>query len=273
MLTKVEVRTPQGTLLNLPLQDVSNGFIIEDIKGLGPVKATLVSSSFAGMDGQQFQSSRRESRNIVMKIGLEPDYSVDSVEDLRHRLYEFFMPKAQVDLRFCMSNTLELDISGRVETFEEPLFTDEPAADISILCFDPDLYDATPVSISGNTVSNLTETTISYSGTVETGIEFELDVNRSLSEFTIYHRPPGSSVRQLDFAASLVSGDVLKISTVPGSKYAKLTRTGTESSILYGVSPQSNWIELQPGDNQIRVYAEGAAIPFTMAYTTRYGGL
>jgi hypothetical protein len=57
MLTGVEVRTIQDNLLALSLDDPSSGFIIEEIEGLDPVKASVVSSSFATMDGEQYQFS------------------------------------------------------------------------------------------------------------------------------------------------------------------------------------------------------------------------
>lgn len=273
MLTKVEVTNSQGALLGLQLDDVSDGLILEDIQGLDPVKATLVSSSFANLDGEQYHSSRREARNVKLTIGLEPDYITSSVRDLRKRLYGFFMPKSEVTLLFYDSDGLTVNIVGRVESCETALFTKEPAMDISIMCFDPDFIDPNVVTINGMSVSDSTELLIPYDGTVETGILLELDVNRDLTQFTIYHRPPDGTLRTTDFAASLTTGDTLKISTVPGSKYATLTRAASDSSLLYGISPQSNWIELQNGDNYLRLYAEGAGIPYTITYTPRYGGL
>lgn len=273
MLNMLEARTNQGTLLSLPLGDISDGFILTDVKGLDPVKATLVSSSFAERDGAQYHSSRREPRNIKLQIEFEPNYISSSVRSLRQRLYVFFMPKSEVNLRFYDSSGLTVNISGRVESFETPLFTKDPVVDISIICFDPDFIDMDSIDLSGNTTSTTTETTIVYDGTTETGIQFVLNLNRSLSEFTIYHKPPDGTIRSLDFSASLISGDVLTISTVSGSKGVKLTRSGVSSSLLYGISPQSNWIEFMRGDNKIRVYAVGAPIPFTLTYINRYGGL
>lgn len=273
MLTTVEVRTSQGSLLSLPLDDVSDGLVIEDIGGLDPVKATLVSSSFARLDGVQYHSSQREARNLILKLGLEPDYVIDTVRDLRNRLYTFFMPKSEVSLRFYDSDGLIVDISGRVESFETPLFTKEPEVDISIVCFDPDFVSLTPVVLNGTSTSTSAETLIAYDGTVDAGIQFTLNVNRPLTEFTFYHRPPDGTLRSIDFAASLIAGDVLTINTVPGSKGATLTRSNTVSSILYGISPQSNWVSLMHGDNYIRVYAEGAGIPFSISYIRKYGGL
>jgi tail protein len=273
MLTAVEVRSASGALLTLPLEDVSNGLYIDDIRGLDPVKATIVSSSFAAVDGSQYQSSRRETRNIVMTIGLEPDYATESVRDLRARLYEYMMPKSEVSLTFIHEDGLEVVISGRVESLETALFSEEPAVDISIICFDPDFIDLTEVEVEGETVDDATEITVNYAGTVESGIVFELAVDRTLTEFTIYHTPPGKPVRTLDFAGNLETGDLLTITTIAGNKSLILTRTATSSSVLYGMSPQSNWIELEKGANKIRVYALGDPIPYTITYTTRYGGL
>ncbi len=98
-------------------------------------------------------------------------------------------------------------------------------------------------------------------------------MNRTITEFTIYHTRADGQLRTTDVAVPMVSGDILTISSIPGSKSAKLNHLGTVSSVLYGVSPQSAWLELIQGDNDIRVYAEGAAIPYTLTYNTRYGGL
>lgn len=273
MLTKVEVRTSQGELLILPLEDVSSGFVVSDINGLDPVKATIVTSSFAQLDGSQYHSSKRESRNIILTLELRPDFAVDSVRDLRTLLYQFFMPKSEVDLRFFMLDGLTVDISGRIESFESVLFTDEPQVTISLICFDPDFYDPVPVVLAGNTTSGEEMTALEYIGSVETGVILSLNVDRDLTAFEFYHQPPNDALRSMEFALPLIAGDTLIITTSPGNKGASLVRSDVVSSVLYGVSPFSNWIELEPGSNLIRFYAEGAAVPFTLEYTNKYGGL
>lgn len=275
MLNYVEVRNDRGGLLTLPLQDVSDGFIVEDIAGLDPVKATIVSSSFAQLDGEQYQSARREKRNIIPKLLLDPDYATNTVQGLRNSLMLFFMPKSRVRLRFFSSDMPTVDIEGRIESFDAPKFTPEPRATISILCFDPDFYTPTSVVLEGDTTSGTTETTYTYDGTIETGFVFKLFVDREMTEFTIYQRAGDDNVRALTFESpeDMLPGDVVEISTRPGNKYATLTRAGVPQSILYAISPQSNWIALFPGSNAIRVYAEGAPVPYSIEYTTKYGGL
>lgn len=275
MLSKVVAQSASGTILTLELDDISDGLVLQEINGLDPVKATLSSSSFAGQDGEQFHSARRESRNITMTLGLEPDYVSQSVQDLRRRLYDVFAPKTQVQLTFYFDDDPDfvLTTSGVVEDMQAPLFTKEPTADISIVCYDPDFLLEGSSSLSGNTVSTSATQLVTYDGTTDAGIKLTLNVDRTLTEFTIYQTAPDGSVRSLDFQAPLVTGDVVTLSTVAGNKYATLRRTGTDSSVLYGVSPQANWIALTKGDNHLRVYAVGAGIPYTIEYNTRYGGL
>lgn len=274
MLTRVDVSTPQGDLLSLQLDDDEAPFLIQNIDGLDPVKATITSSSFAGVDGAQFQSARREARNLVFDVGLNPDPLVETVRDLRLRLYNFFMPTAKVDLTFYDDEDIAVTISGVVEDAPSPLFAQEPAMNISITCFKPDFVDVNTTHIGdGITTSGTTGRVISYPGSSKTGTVITLNVNRTMNEFTIYHQPPNDALRQLDFSAPLIAGDVLSISSVTGGKGLTLTRGGTISSLLYGMSPQSSWIELMPGNNIITFYATGAGVPYTLDYVSRYGGL
>jgi hypothetical protein len=226
------------------------------------------------LDGEQYQSSRRETRNIKIQLGLEADSaSGDSVRDLRKKLYTFFMPKSEVTLRFFMDDGPDVEIVGRVESLETAMFTQKPSVDISLICFDPDFIDPTPVVVTGLLTSAVNPRQITYDGTAETGFKFTLNVNRTLSEFTIYHTPPSADIQSMQFVAPLVAGDVLTISTVSGAKGATLTRSGTSTSVLYGVSPQSRWFELMPGINAVRVYAVGVGIPASIEYINKYGGL
>jgi hypothetical protein len=172
-----------------------------------------------------------------------------------------------------MLDGLTVDIQGRVESLETDLFVKEPEANVSIICFDPDFYDPTPVLIEEMYTSDADPRVVTYAGTVETGVIFTINVNRAVDAFTIYHLPPNDQLQIMEFSAALVAGDVVEISTVQGSKYARLTREGTVSSILYAISPQSKWIELQPGVNELRVEAEGDAIPVSFEYLNKYGGL
>lgn len=273
MLSIIEVRNNAGGLLTLPLQDPDNGYFVEDVEGLDPVKANIVSTSFAGQDGEQYQASQREKRNIILTLGVDAGYLAESVRALRKYLYQFFMPKADVSLRFYDDEIGAVDISGKVESFDFPLFTKDPTGAISILCMRPEFYVNTPTIFSQDTVADTTEIPLAYDGDIETGFDFEIDIDRDIDGFTIYNRRPDNNITIMDVEYAFLSGDVVKISTINNQKGVRLTRAGIESSILYSLSPTAPWINLWPGTNNIRVAVDGAGIPYTITYTTKYGGL
>lgn len=272
MLTKVEVSTNLvGTKLVLPLIGTNQPFLIKDIEGLDPVKANIVSSSFSTLDGTQYQSSRRESRTIIFKLGL--DISHGPIKLLRKFLYRYLMPKSVVSLRFHDSDGTYVDISGMVETCVVPLFAEEPEATISVFCFDSDFYTPMPVVVEGATTFTEKEVAIDYDGDVESGVKLRMVLNRIIDNFKVYHRLPDQSIRILEFNSTLIHGDVLEISTVSGNKFAYRLRAGKTDSVLDGITPFSSWLELAPGLNHIRVYSKGMPLPYTIDYTSKYGGL
>ncbi len=273
MLTEVQATSAQGSLLSLPLGEIANGLALEDIEGLDPVKATIVSSSFPNKTGEQYLASKREARDVKLKLGLEADYTTEYPVDVRNRAYQFFMPRTWVGLKLIHSNGLIVDISGMVETCEAPIFSVQPELEVSVRCFESDFVDLTPNVLSDFTADSTFNQELAYVGSVETGIQFELLVDRAVDEFSIYNTMPDGTPRQLDFSWPMIAGDILRINNVPGEKSVKLVRSGTETSVLYGMSPQSSWIDLYPGTNLLRVYAEGAPIPYTLTYFDRYGGL
>lgn len=273
MLTKVEVRNSGGAVLTLPFQDISGGYSLRDVDGLDPVKATLVTSSFATRDGTEYESARRDSRNLILKLGFEPDWVLTTVKALRDNLYKWFMTKQYVELRFYEDTGLVVSIVGRVESNDSPRFTSDPDATISVVCFNPDFLGMTNERISGNSVSDSTESLVNYVGTSETGFLFTLNVNRDISGFALYQRGIDGVQYELDFAADILSGDAIKISTQSGNKYVTLTRGGVDSSLLYGVSPSSPWLVLTPGANYLRLLISGDPIPYTIDYTDKYGAL
>lgn len=277
MISIVEVRSRQGGLLSLPLEDDSSGFRVAKIEGLDPVKATLRSSSSSNADGETYQSSKRESRNIKINVELDP-YSEtgDTVRDLRKKLYRYFMPESAVKLSFILDEGLTVTIDGVVESCETDHFSQEPAVNISVMCFKPDFIDPVPEVLTGMFTSDADPIIIEYDGTVETGVVIAIGpIVEAIPDFVLYQTLPNDEVRTIEFDnITLAVGDTLVISTVFGSKGATLTHDGVSSSALYGISPQSNWINLEPGENHLKLYSSVATgSPWSVEYLNKYGGL
>lgn len=273
MLSQVEVLSDQGTTLILPVGEDSNGYYVKDIDGIDPVSASLSSSSFGQLDGEVEQGARREKRNIVLTVGLEPDYLTRTISQMRRELYTYFMPKSKVRLRFVSDDLETVIIQGTVEDMDAPPFTSDPQAVISIVCYKPDFLSLIETTLNGSSTSAAVDTVLNYPGSVDAGFLFQLNPNRSITGFVINQTLPDSSQRTLEFQYPMVSGDILLLSTVAGNKFATLTRSSTLKSVVGGVSPQADWLKLAPGSNKLRVSIAGAAIPFSIKYTSRYGGL
>lgn len=277
MLTLVSVSNARGGTLQLPLLDSSAGYVVEDIEGLDPVNATLTSSALAQVDGATFQNAQRGTRNITMTLGFAPDFVTNTVQSLKSALYDYLLPKANVILGFYMDGSLYATTAGQVETFTNTLFSADPSVDISIICYDPDFYGPSAESSSLDTVSDTTVNTISYEGSSDAGVVFTLSIDRDdLSSFTLYNTASDNTQQKMSIVNSggaFSSGDVVTINTIPGQKAVTLLRSGVTSSILFYLDPTSTWISLQKGDNKFRCYATGDAIPYTLAYTPKYGAL
>lgn len=274
----MEVTTSSGNLLTLRLGDVSNGLNLTNVTGLDPVKATLVSSNFSGQDGAQFQSATRTTRNITANVEFHPDPMITTVNTLRRQFYAFFRPKSKVTLKFYVDDTDDASedgyqIVGYVEDCSAPMFSQTPGADISIICYDPDFVDPVPITVGGMTSADVSATTIAYPGTSPAGFVFTMNVNSAISEFTIYYTDPSENTYTMDFAASLLVGDHVIISTIPGQKYVNVIRAGVTSSYLYAISPQSTWPQLVEGNNTLRVVASGTPSTASIIYNAKYGEL
>jgi hypothetical protein len=274
MLTLVSVTNARGDTLQLPLLDSSAGYVVEDIEGLGPVNATLTSSSVAQVDGATPQNAQRGTRNITATFGFAPDFSTNTVQSLRTALYDYFLPKANINLGFYMDGDLYAVTAAQVETFDGTLFSQDPSMDLSVICYDPDFYGPSVISASLDTVSDTSFTTVSYGGSTEAGVIFTLSIDRDdLTSFTLYNTAPDNTQQKLTITGSFSSGDVVTVNTIPGSKAVTLLRGGIVSSILFYLDPASSWISLQKGSNSFRCFAAGDAIPYTLAYTPKYGAL
>lgn len=271
MLDRVTIRNSRGQELALILSDISQGYIVQDIDGLGPVKATLVTSPFAQIDGAEFQSSRLEPRNVVISLELNPQMSSQSVGGLRSNLYNYVMPKAPVSLKFHTTELGWVQIDGVVESVEPDIFTKDPTVNISVHCVKPNFYNPTSVDVPLN--SSATYQSVDYIGTAETGVIYSINVNRTLTQLQIRTFSPVETI--LTINDEFLPGDVITVSTVPGNKYIHRNRAGVDSSILYAVTSTSVWHKLWPGNNRVRLNIQpaGASIPYVITYQELYGGL
>jgi len=277
MLDIVEVRTPLGALLSLPLENPTSGFVVEKIDGLDPGKATLVATDYAQSDGAQYRGGRVDARNIKFQIALDPDYVSQSMDSLRQQLYSFFMPKSTVNLRFRVTQILGgpervRDISGIVEDLTLDLWSEKCIANISIMCYDPYFSEPSPVIAEG--VMNNGSVIVDNPGSIPVGFKFTMVNAPQLYGFTFTQRlvaaPPQTS---FTVYGEFQGGDVVTVNSIFGQKSIVATQGGTSRSMLGSMQPGSTWLRLGLGRNLITVPDITGGQRFAVEFTAKYGGL
>ena len=283
MITQMEVFTPRVTTSPLPVTDGTEDtdpIQIRKIDGLGPVVATVNTSQYGSVDGEFYNGSSTGKRNIVITVGLNPDWGSQSYEVLRQMLYTYFMPKNQVKLRFTSTHMATVEITGYVESFEPNLFEKDPEYQISIICPKSEFVASAPTVVEGVTVAlpDGTPQEIDYQGSLPTGFVLEIadtadSADMVAGEVRVINENPDEALYIV--TATIDASDSLKISTVSGDKYVHAVDvpSGIETSILGKQSNGSVWLQLEQGPNQFRVATASPGQAWTLTYFARYGGL
>lgn len=281
MLTKLEVLGLRSLVPTLPLDEdgdaVQDPIQILEVGGLGPVKANIATSPFGAFDGESFVDSSVGKRNITLTVGLHPDWAVQSVEELRQLLYNYFMPKLLVQLRFHSTHFPTVEIKGYVESMEPNIFVKTPTILVSIICPSPDFIALDETVVTGITNDGTSFSDIDYIGSVETGV---------LLKVTQAAGSPGTDVIQVSitgqyapqlFAAkgALAADTRWEMNSVPGAKYVRSVSltTGAIQNFLNDISSDTVWPTLFPGLNKMSVYTPVVGQNWELSYFARFGGL
>lgn len=275
MLNAITVYDEANTLVGrLPVAeyDGSTPYIVKNIDGVDPVRATISTTSYANQDGGFYQSAKTEMRNIVLTIGYRPDLTSGmSIQEIRRSMYSVFDPKARVKLRFIDTDEAPVEIEGFVESHETSIFSRDPEVQISILCPDPYFKEIRPVSISS---TNNNPVYTSYLGTAETGFLFEMFVNRNVEGTLLRAYINDDNYYDVHYGGALVPGDVLSISTERANKFVRRTRGGETLSVLNGITRGQLSMVISPRTDRLYVaVGEPRTIPYRITYTPKYIGI
>ena len=111
-------------------------YIITNIEGLNPVSASINITPYASGDGGVFNSSRKDSRNIVitMKLGKVP-----SMERNRRVLYNTCETgkRIAVDVHYKEGSLWYHHFDGYTESVDSDYFGDQEGIQVSIVCPSP----------------------------------------------------------------------------------------------------------------------------------------
>jgi phage-related protein len=252
-----------------------------DITGLNPPKAQINTSTIVGLDGAVFNSSKLETRNLVLTVKINGD-----IESNRQQLYNYFRTKSWCKFYFT-NNNLDVSIEGYVESVECDLFTNNETAQISIICPYPYFKSLAetlqklshtnalftfPFTINLNNPVVISEYTtgginVFNSSESDTGAMIEIDISNSVSSIEIKNTNTGDDF-VLNYAFQ--SGDKVIINTNKGQKSITLVRSGRVSNLFSALKQGSVFFQLQAGSNMFEYLADGEASSDDIRVLFRY---
>lgn len=258
-------------------------FLLKEASGLGPpdVDVHMGTTLYAG---DIYHGRRPQAREIVLRVGLNPDYSNTAVSDLRARLYQLLSTKQALKIwvRFVYDETdLNLDpndyayvIDGYFKRVEIVPFSKDPEVQITITC--PQALFSHPVELTFGTLD------VFNPGTAPTPFYITMTLNEYTNDVVIY-TIPFEEDNYISQGYSLYPYDILELNTDPGSRGFWFTRDdgfgyAPVLDITGFLSQDSKWPTLYNGDNEIAIKSsiDGLDVDVTIdtiSFTPRYWGV
>lgn len=300
MLTSVTVVPPVGapwSSFEIPvLAPGSGGIFAEKVDGLEPVQAEVSTNAYNELDGEFFVGARVGKRNIVLHMLLEVGRDV-SVSAARRQLYGYFMPKLPVNLQFDFTDRDPVMISGYAEDYQGDRFSNDPDAQVSIICPLPNFSAITEVIVDGESEVGTDPplTDVLNSGDQAVGMQLRI-TNDSGIDFTgdihierMIESSPGVyfSVHKFWLEGVTVpdsaTGKYLWFESNKGKKTVEIRdgsdNDATVTNLLGMMTDDSVWPQFYPGPNKFRVVTTGTTgwgtnhLNWELILTEQFGGL
>lgn len=304
MIRSLTVTNPSKNSLTMELENPrKSGFFVAGITGLGPPKADINTTRKAGADGSVHNSSKVESRNIVITLIYYTDNEQFlDVEALRHKTYEFFPIKRQVTLYF-KTDSRTASITGYVESNEIAFFTNMEGSQISIICNEP-WFTSEDTGVTNLRLSNVEALftfpfsslppnnliqfsrkkrditgTIPYYGDLETGITMTISCLSATGNIVLSNTTYSESMTILSSMVNTLTGspisagDRIVVTTHTGRKTARLYRGTRSYNILAAVTKGSKWMKVYSGNNLLRATPSSGDVEVYIDLSVLYEGI
>jgi hypothetical protein len=271
LLTEIDVvGVPHRPSLVLPIVNAEDELIqVKNVDGIEPVKASVSTSPYGVVSGEAITGTSVGTRNIVLTLGLNPDWDTQTYEELRKELYKYFMPQQKITLYFESTHLPRCMIDGVVESMAPNIFSKDPEAQISIICGRPEFIATDVSNITGHVNDSRIE--FEYEGSAKTGMTVVITPSATRGAYT------GSLTIHIEDLL-IILDDVtidnthgLELKSVPGSKHVKDPISG--ANLLGRVRDGYSWPYIAPGINSFIITADLPGQNWAMSYIAMFGGL
>lgn len=261
-------------------QPRSTPFTARTIDGLGPtdVDVTLAQTS----QGTGIYIGRREQlREITCNVYLNPNYTNGQTpETLREVVYLLRPGNEDLSLDFrLMLNGVEVAMTPvYVKRVEISPFSKDTLLQIVLASTSGTFKKRAPVSLPYPAIDKVRPIFVNE-GSTETGFKLEIEFTGPVTSFGLRQSMPSNKMQMNKVFADpylFTTGDVVEIDTNIGQRGVWLTRGGIRTSKISSLSPESTWLSLYPGKNELTTLPVSGGTPFNwklFEHTPKYKGV
>jgi len=258
-------------VINRPETDL---FEVRNFDGLGAVKANVNTTPMGSVKGSGFTGTSVGERNLVLTLGLDPDWDEWTVSRLRRLLDKYFMPEQEIRFVFESMEFSPVEISGYIESNDPNIFSKDPEQQISVICPSPDFVSVDPVVVNGTT--DMVPISIDYEGNVKTGIVLAVTHNSGAATSIVTVQPGEMGSRPFVVSNAVVdAGHRFMLDSIPGEKFVRTYTVpgNVQTNLLDDINVGSIWPELFPGEQDFVVQSDAGIKNWTLTYYNRFGSL
>lgn len=237
-------------------------FLAKGIFGLDAAELTPKFYAFGANDGSKFYEHSLKPREIVMRLVLNPNYTLNErPASIRDDLYRFVSASRSGELSVVLRSGASsvAQVTGRITKFEVPHFSKIQELQITLVCDDPIFRSISDVELEEPQLGTSWPYYINDAlSTAPHGMLMEWEaLDDDLTSFGIQD---ASADANWFFRVSLPSadtGDILRISSDYGSKYVSLEVASVETMIASSIETGSLWPVVFPGENVFHPWEVG----------------
>lgn len=264
-----------------------NPFLIGDAEGLYNADNNVTISKNTMTDGGTYQGSVAKTRNIVLTV-------IDKGNNAYNRnLLATLFKSASKGTLIYKDDLNERKCNYYVESIHGTGEGRSRTYTISLLCPDPFFYDLEPITVSlaswvqqfhfkhvfkssleafGYRSTNRLQNIVNESAESGIGLEIEILANGDVVNPTIRHVEEdkhitiGNDTNEL----TMVASDKVRITTGVNDKHVYFIHEGTTTEINHYITEDSEFIQLQRGNNNIGYSAESGVDNMVVSITYRF---
>lgn len=243
--TKIRLNT--GAInVDLPIVGASpsDTYILKAADGLGPTEQNV-----AILNGV-YQGRRPSPREIVMRIGLNPNYGINQTPtELRDTLYSLLAarPGDSLKVQLMDGGTISSQAEGQADKIEIVPFAPDPEVQLTVACLDANLKFPSELTIIPTTKAVVP---VDYVGTAPVGFKMQIIFTGVSRGFTIV----ADDGTFMEFDHTFNEGDLLILDTREGSREITVLEGSFDDYNCMGdLTQDSGWIKFFEGINHLRM--------------------